>query len=196
MKKWIIGIGLIVLLLIIGYYTFIRPYNKMVEKEESVSAQWAQVENVYQRRLDLIPNLVNTVKGYADFEKSTLTQVIEARAKATSMRLDPSKLDAQSLKNFEQAQGQLGSALARLMVVSENYPELKANQNFLDLQTQLEGTENRITQERKKFNEVVQIYNRYIRIFPQNMIAGMYGFERKGYFESKPGSENAPEVKF
>lgn len=196
MKKWIIGIGLIVLLLIIGYYTFIRPYNKMVEKEESVSAQWAQVENVYQRRLDLIPNLVNTVKGYADFEKSTLTQVIEARAKATSMRLDPSKLDAQSLKNFEQAQGQLGSALARLMVISENYPELKANQNFLDLQTQLEGTENRITQERKKFNEVVQVYNRYIRIFPQNMIAGMYGFERKGYFESKPGSENAPEVKF
>ncbi len=196
MKKWIIGIGLIVLLLIIGYYTFIRPYNKMVEKEESVSAQWAQVENVYQRRLDLIPNLVNTVKGYADFEKSTLTQVIEARAKATSMRLDPSKLDAQSLKNFEQAQGQLGSALARLMVVSENYPELKANQNFLDLQTQLEGTENRITQERKKFNEVVQVYNRYIRIFPQNMIAGMYGFDRKGYFESKPGSENAPEVKF
>ncbi len=196
MKKWIIGIGLIVLLLIIGYYTFIRPYNKMVEKEESVSAQWAQVENVYQRRLDLIPNLVNTVKGYADFEKSTLTQVIEARAKATSMRLDPSKLDAQSLKNFEQAQGQLGSALARLMVISENYPELKANQNFLDLQTQLEGTENRITQERKKFNEVVQVYNRYIRIFPQNMIAGMYGFDRKGYFESKPGSENAPEVKF
>jgi len=110
--------------------------------------------------------------------------------------LDPSKLDAQSLKNFEQAQGQLGSALARLMVVSENYPELKANQNFLDLQTQLEGTENRITQERKKFNEVVQVYNRYIRIFPQNMIAGMYGFDRKGYFESKPGSENAPEVKF
>jgi LemA protein len=158
------------------------------------SAQWSQVENVYQRRADLIPNLVNTVKGYADFEKETLTQVIEARAKATSVNINPQNLDAQSLKNFQDAQSGLTSALSRLMVVVEKYPELKANQNFLDLQAQLEGTENRITVERQKFNEAAQAYNVNIRKFPRNIFAGMFGFEKKAYFEAEQGAEKAPEV--
>jgi len=196
MKKTLITIGIIVLFVILLFAFIVSPYNRMVSKEETVSSQWAQVENVYQRRLDLIPNLVNTVKGYADFEKSTLTGIIEARAKATSIRLDPAKLDEKSLEKFQQVQGELSSALARLMVVSERYPDLKANQNFLDLQAQLEGTENRIAVERKKFNEVVQEYNRYVRVFPQNMVAGIFGFERKGYFKSAVGAEKAPEVKF
>lgn len=171
-------------------------YNKMVEKEEAVESQWAQVENVYQRRADLIPNLVNTVKGYADFEKETLTQVIEARAKATSVNVDPSKLSPSKLRKFQQAQGQLSQALGRLMVVVERYPNLKANQNFLELQAQLEGTENRISVERKKFNQTVQAYNAYIRKFPNMLFANMFNFEKKGYFEADKGAEKAPKVEF
>ena len=168
----------------------------MVTMQEGVTAQWSQVENVYQRRSDLIPNLVNTVKGYADFEKETLTQVIEARAKATAVNINPDKLDAQSLHNFQNAQSGLSSALSKLMVVVEKYPELKANQGFLDLQAQLEGTENRITVERQKFNQTAQTYNTFIRTFPKNIFAGMFGFEKKAYFEAEKGAEKAPQVKF
>ena len=171
-------------------------YNSMVSKEEAISSQWAQVQNVYQRRADLIPNLVNTVKGYADFEKSTLTAVIEARAKATSVNIDASKLTPQTLKAFQEAQNGLQSSLARLMVVAEQYPQLKANQNFLELQAQLEGTENRITVERMKFNEVTRDFNTYIRKFPQVMVAKMFSFQSKPYFEAQQGAEKAPEVKF
>lgn len=168
----------------------------MVEKQELIEGQWAQVENSYQRRADLIPNLVNTVKGYAEFEKSTLTEVIEARSKATSVQIDPDKLTPENIAKFEQAQAGLSSALSRLLVVAEQYPNLKANQNFLELQAQLEGTENRIAVERNKFNEAVRDYNTYIRKFPNNMMAGMFGFEKKAYFEAKEGAENPPEVKF
>ena len=168
----------------------------MVNREEQVTGQWAQVENVYQRRADLIPNLVNTVKGYADFEQETLTQVIEARSKATSVNVDAGNLTPEKIAQFQQAQEGLSSALSRLMVVVERYPDLKANQNFLQLQSQLEGTENRIAVERKKFNDVTREYNTYVRNFPQNMLAGMYGFERKGYFEAEAGAEEVPEVEF
>ncbi len=171
-------------------------YNEMVSREEAISGQWAQVENVYQRRADLIPNLVNTVKGYADFEQETLTQVIEARAKATSTTISADNLSPESLAQFQQAQNGLGSALSKLMVVVERYPDLKANQNFRDLQAQLEGTENRIAVERKKFNDAVQGYNTYIRKFPQNFVAGWFDFEKKGYFEADEGASKAPEVKF
>jgi len=168
----------------------------MVQKNETVVQQWAQVENTYQRRADLIPNLVSTVKGYADFEKSTLTEVIEARAKATSVNIDPSNLNASQIQQFQSAQGELSSALSRLMVVVERYPDLKANQNFLELQAQLEGTENRIAVERKKFNETTQAFNTYIKTFPQTMMAGMFGFSEKAYFEADAGAEKVPEVKF
>nr|WP_319270373.1 LemA family protein [uncultured Draconibacterium sp.] len=171
-------------------------YNKMVEMDEQVTASWAQVENVYQRRADLIPNLVNTVKGYAEHEQETLTGVIEARSKATSVNVDPTKLNAQSLQQFNQAQEGLSSALSKLMVVVERYPELKANQNFLDLQAQLEGTENRIAVERRKFNQTTQSYNAYIRKFPRVIYAGWFGFEKKTYFEAQQGAEQAPEVQF
>ena len=168
----------------------------MVDMEEQVSSQWAQVENVYQRRADLIPNLVNTVKGYAEHEQETLTGVIEARAKATSVNIDPENLSPQAIEQFNQAQEGLSSALSRLMVVVERYPDLKANQNFLDLQAQLEGTENRIAVERRKFNEVTQTYNAYIRKFPQLIYSGWFGFDKKNYFESQAGSDQAPEVQF
>ena len=171
-------------------------YNSMVKLDEKVSAQWAQVENVYQRRADLIPNLVNTVKGYANFEKDVLTAVTEARAKATSVNVDASKLSPESIQQFQQAQGQLSSSLSKLLVVVEKYPDLKANQNFLELQSQLEGTENRITVERGRFNEVTQEYNSTIRSFPNNIMAGMFGFSKKGYFEAEKGAEKVPEVKF
>lgn len=171
-------------------------YNTMVEKQEAVTAQWAQVENVYQRRADLIPNLVATVKGYADFEQETLTAVIEARAKATGITVDPTNLDASSIQQFQAAQDGLSSALSRLMVVVERYPDLKANQNFLELQAQLEGTENRISVERKKFNDTARDYNTYIRKFPNNMIAGMFDFDKKEYFEADAGAEKAPKVEF
>lgn len=171
-------------------------YNKMVSLEENVASQWANVENVYQRRLDLIPNLVNTVKGYAAHEQETFTKVIEARAKATQVNINPQNLNAESLKQFQAAQGELSSALSKLMVVVEQYPDLKANQNFLDLQAQLEGTENRIAVERRKFNEIVQSYNSYIRSFPRIIYSGWFGFEKKTYFEAEAGAEKAPEVKF
>jgi LemA protein len=171
-------------------------YNKMVTMDEQVTSQWAQVENVYQRRADLIPNLVNTVKGYAAHERETLEGVIEARSKATSVNIDPSKLTPESIQQFNQAQEGLSSALSRLMVVVERYPDLKANQNFLDLQAQLEGTENRIAVERKKFNDTTQTYNAYIRKFPQVIYAGWFGFEKKTYFEAQQGAEKAPEVQF
>ena len=171
-------------------------YNRMVELDESVTAQWAQVENSCQRRADLIPNLVNTVKGYADFEQETLTQVIEARSKATGITVNPENLNAESIQQFQAAQDGLGSALSRLMVVVERYPELKANQNFLELQSQLEGTENRIAVERRKFNEATRGYNTYIRRFPKNIVASIFGFDKKGYFEAAEGSEVAPKVEF
>jgi LemA protein len=168
----------------------------MVGMNEGVNAQWSQVENVYQRRLDLIPNLVKTVQGYANFEKSTLTAVIEARAKATSVNINPENLNAESLKQFQSAQSGLGSALSRLMVVVEKYPDLKANQNFLELQAQLEGTENRIAVERMKFNETAQLYNTYIRQFPRNIYASLFSFEKKAYFEAETGANKAPKVDF
>jgi LemA protein len=196
MKKTWIVLAVIAVLLLLAYSSVKSSYNNMVTMQEGVTAQWSQVENVYQRRTDLIPNLVNTVKGYADFEKETLTQVIEARAKATSVNINPDKLDAQSLQNFQNAQSGLSSALSKLMVVVEKYPDLKANQGFLDLQAQLEGTENRITVERQKFNQSAQNYNTLIRTFPKNIFAGMFGFEKKAYFEAEKGAEKAPEVKF
>ena len=171
-------------------------YNRLVEQDEAINQQWAQVENAYQRRADLIPNLVNTVKGYADFEQETLTQVIEARSKATSVNVNPENLSPESIQNFQAAQDQLSSALSRLMVVVERYPDLKANQNFLELQAQLEGTENRIAFERKKFNDAVATYNTSVRRFPRNIIASIFGFDRKGYFEAEQGADEAPEVNF
>jgi LemA protein len=195
-RTWIIVIVVLVILGIWGYSSFKNSYNSMVIGEEGVSAQWAQVENVYQRRADLIPNLVNTVKGYADFEKETLQGVIEARAKATSVNINADQLNPQTFQAFQQAQDGLSSALSRLMVVVERYPELKANQNFLELQAQLEGTENRIAVERKKFNDVTRAYNTNIRQFPRNLFANLYGFETKPYFEAQEGAETAPEVQF
>lgn len=191
----IIG-AVIALFLIIIIIWATRSYNQMVTMNEGVTSQWGNVETQYQRRSDLIPNFVNTVKGAANFEQTTLTQVIEARAKATSVTIDPKNLNEASMAQFQQAQGQVSSALARLMVVVEKYPELKATQNFRDLQTELEGTENRISTERRKFNEVAQVYNTYIKRFPQNLLAGMFGFDSKPYFKSAEGAEKAPEVKF
>ncbi len=171
-------------------------YNSMVKLDEQVTSQWAQVENVYQRRVDLIPNLEASVKGAANFEKETLTQVIEARAKATSINVDPTKLTPESISQFQAAQGQLSQSLGRLLATVEAYPELKANQNFLELQAQLEGTENRITVERQKFNTVTQEYNSTIRTFPNNLTAGMFGFKAKGYFQAEAGANKAPKVAF
>lgn len=195
MKKLIFP-GVIVLLLLIVGGSACTSYNSMVDKQETVSSAWSQVENVYQRRADLIPNLVETVKGYASHEKQTLEGVIEARSKATSTTIDASNMNAESLKKFQAAQDGLSSALSRLMVVVERYPDLKANQNFLQLQAQLEGTENRIAVERKKFNDTAKDYNAYIRKFPRNIWAGMFNFEKRPYFEASEGAENAPEVKF
>ncbi|MBR4300975.1 MAG: LemA family protein [Bacteroidales bacterium] len=180
----------------IGIIWGVRINNRMITAEEGVSAAWAQVENVYQRRMDLIPNLVSTVKGAADFEKGTLEAVIDARAKATSVQVDANTLSEANIAAFQKAQDGLSSALSRLMVTVERYPELKATENFRDLQAQLEGTENRITTERNKFNEVVKSYNTMIRKFPNSIIADMGGFEKKGYFTAKEGAENAPEVNF
>jgi LemA protein len=196
---WIVAIsifGIIFFVVLIGILTGVSTYNKLVSKEETVNQQWANVQNVYQRRADLIPNLVSTVKGVANFEKSTLTAVIEARAKATSVNINPKNLDDASLQKFQSAQDGLSSAIGRLMVVVEKYPELKATQNFTELQAQLEGTENRITVERRNFNEVAQAYNTYLRRFPSNIFAGMFGFSKKAYFEAQKGAENAPKVEF
>lgn len=171
-------------------------YNNMVTQDEGVKTAWSQVENQYQRRSDLIPNLVNAVKGYASHEKETLEGVIQARAAATQTTIDPSNLTEESMKRFQSAQGELSSALSRLMVVIERYPELKANENFKELQAQLEGTENRISTERKRFNEVAQSYNTYIRQFPNTILSGMFGFLPKAYFSAEAGAEKAPKVEF
>lgn len=171
-------------------------YNKLVNLDENVKARWGAVQSDYQRRADLIPNLVNTVKGAANFEQETLTRVIEARAKATSMNINPGDLTPENVQRFQQAQGELSGALSSLLVTVERYPELKANQNFLDLQKQLEGTENRINVSRKDFNESVLQYNSSVRRFPNNLFAGMFGFGIKQGFVAEPGSERAPEVKF
>jgi len=195
-RTWIIVLIVLAVVVISSIRWGIRTYNGFISLEEGIEGQWANVENVYQRRADLIPNLVNTVRGYADFEQETLTQVIEARASATSVTVDPTNLTPESLAAFQQAQEGLGSALSRLLVTIERYPELKANQNFLELQAQLEGTENRIAVERRKFNEVTRGFNTAIRKFPASMIANLKDFERKGYFEAVEGSETAPVVEF
>jgi len=181
-----------------GCSSLSRTYNNMVSMEEAVTANWSQVENVYQRRMDLIPNLVATVKGYASHEQETFTQIADARSKAGgTMQISDEVLNnPESFQRFQQAQGELGTALQRLMVVSENYPELKANQNFLALQDQLEGTENRISVERKRFNDTVRVYNTYIKQFPRIFIANMAGFDEKNYFQAAEGSSIAPSVSF
>lgn len=197
MKKILVIITLVLFSLVfLGIMVFGGTYNSLVRLDESVDGQWAQVENVYQRRADLIPNLVETVKGYASHERETLEAVVKARAQATSVNVSPDNLSQADIQKFQQAQGGLRSALGRLMVVIEKYPDLKANQNFQSLQAQLEGTENRITFERKTFNEKVKSYNTEIRIFPKSIIAGMMGFQQRGYFQAEQGAEQAPKVKF
>lgn len=185
---WII-VGLLVIWVI-------GKYNGIAGKDQNVKKTWGNVESDYQRRMDLIPNLVNTVKGYANFEKETLTKVIEARASATQVKIDPTNLTPQKLAEFQQAQGGLSQALGRLMVVAEQYPDLKANQNFLDLQSQLEGTENRINVSRQRFNDAVNEYNSSIVTFPGNFVAMIGGFKEKGFFQAQTGADKAPEVKF
>ena len=194
-KSWIIIIVIVLVLFFTGSW-FVGKYNTMVINNEVVNEKWAQVENVYQRRADLIPNLVATVKGYASHEQETLQGVVEARAKATSTTIDAGNMDAAALQKFQAAQSGLSSALSRLMVVVEKYPDLKANQNFLDLQAQLEGTENRIAVERKRFNEAARNYNLSIKVFPNSMLAGMYGFEKRSYFEAEETAKTAPKVEF
>lgn len=196
MKKTWIVLAVVAAVILIIFLWFKSSYNGLVVLDENVKGKWANVESQYQRRADLIPNLVNTVKGYADFEKSTLTQVMEARANATRITISPEKLDENSIQKFQNAQNQVSSALGRLMAVAENYPNLKANQNFLDLQSQLEGTENRITVARNDFNAEVKTYNQTIRKFPQMIFASMFGFEKAAYFEADKGAQKAPEVKF
>lgn len=191
-KTTIIVIAVLAVLVIWG----ITSYNGLVKLQENVDKGWSNVENQYQRRLDLIPNLVNTVKGYATHEQQTFTQVVEARAKATQVTINAGDLNEESLKKFQQAQGELSSALSRLLAVSESYPDLKANTNFLELQAQLEGTENRIAVERRNFNEIAQQYNQKIRSFPSVIIAGMLGFDRKPYFQAEEGANKAPKVEF
>lgn len=196
MKKGVVALVIVVAILAIFVFWSIGTYNNLVSQDEAVKSQWGNVENVYQRRADLIPNLVATVKGYATHEEKTLTEVVEARAKATQITIDPSKLNATNVAAFEKAQSGLSSALSRLMVTVERYPDLKANQNFLDLQSQLEGTENRIAVERRKYNEVAQQFNTQIRSFPANMVAGLGNFQAKGYFTATQEAQTAPVVKF
>lgn len=196
MKKGL-TVLLIVAAVVAGLFLWVKgAYNGMVTADENVQSTWAQVENVYQRRADLIPNLVATVKGYAQHESQTLENVVSARAKATQMTIDPADLSEEAIARFSEAQGELSSALGRLLLIQENYPDLKANQNFSELQAQLEGTENRIATERMKFNETAKAYNTLIRKFPDNIIASMFGFEKKGYFEAQAGAETAPKVEF
>jgi LemA protein len=196
MKKSIIVILAIVAVIAIIFLWYQGVYNGLVKADEQVNAQWGNVENQYQRRADLVPNLVATVKGYAEHEQSTLQGVVEARAKATSVNINANNLNEQTMAQFQQAQGELSSALSRLLVSVEAYPDLKANQNFLDLQAQLEGTENRIATERTRFNEVAQSYNTLVRKFPNNIIASISNFSQKPYFKAEAGAEKAPEVKF
>ena len=196
MKRGYVVLIVIVAVVLVLFFWVKGMYNSMVRMDEGVSSAWAQVENVYQRRADLVPNLVATVKGYAEHESSTLEAVVNARAKATQMTVDPSSLSEAEIAQFTAAQDELGAAIGRLLVSVERYPDLKANQNFLELQAQLEGTENRITVERQKFNEAARSYNVTIRRFPNNIFAGMFGFEKKGYFEASEGAEQAPVVSF
>ena len=189
---WIIPVGIIVIL---GMWA-IGGYNGMVKMDEQVQNKWANVETQYQRRADLIPNLVSTVKGYAKHEQQTLEDVVKARSEATQLKVDAENLTPEKLAAFQKAQSGVSSALGRLLAVAENYPDLKANQNFLELQSQLEGTENRITVARKDFNDAAKSYNQSIRQFTKNILAGMFGFEKKSYFEAEAGSEKAPKVEF
>lgn len=191
-KTWIIIIAVIAVIAIYG----VSSYNSMVSQEEAVGTAWSNVENQYQRRADLIPNLVNTVKGYAAHEKETFDAVVSARAKATQTTVSIDDLTPEKMEAYQRAQGEVGSALSRLLAITENYPELKANENFQTLQAQLEGTENRISVERRNFNDVARAYNTSIRRFPKNIFAGMFGFEKRPYFEAQEGAEKAPEVKF
>jgi len=192
-SKSVLIFGLIVLVLVLWG---VKAYNNMVTQEEGVSTAWANVESQYQRRADLIPNLVNTVKGYAAHESETLQAVVNARTKATSINIDADNMTAEQLQEYQKAQSEVGGALGRLIAISENYPDLKANQNFLELQAQLEGTENRIAVERKNFNDAAKKYNTYIRKFPQSLLSGVFGFDKKPYFEAEEGSQKAPTVQF
>ena len=189
---WIIPVGILVLVVLWA----IGGYNGMVKMDEQVQNSWANVETQYQRRADLIPNLVSTVKGYAKHEQQTLEEVVKARSEATQLKVDAENLTPEKLAAFQKAQSGVSSALGRLLAVAENYPDLKANQNFLELQSQLEGTENRITVARKDFNDTAKSYNQAIRQFPKNILAGLFGFEKKSYFEAEAGSEKAPKVEF
>lgn len=196
MKKGTLVLVVLLGILLIGGCMTCNLQKTLVSTDENVKSKWGEVQNQYQRRADLVPNLVNTVKGAANFEQKTLTDVINARARATSIQVNPDNLTPEKLREFQSAQGELSQALGRLMVVSEQYPELKANQNFLALQDQLEGTENRITVARKNYNEAVQGYNVSVRSFPNNIIAGMLGFTPKGMFEADAGAQKAPQVQF
>jgi LemA protein len=196
MKKNTLVILIVIAVIVLLGGCGVSKYNSIVGLDEAVKTSWGTVQSQYQRRTDLIPNLVATVKGAANFEKETLTQVIEARAKATSITVNPQDLTPEKMQQFQQAQGQLSTALGRLLAVSESYPDLKANQNFRDLQAQIEGTENRIGVARKDFNETVKVYNSSIRTFPNNIVAGFGGFQARPYFEAQQGAENAPKVQF
>ena len=196
MKKGLITLVIIAVVVLGGFVWVKNGYNKMVVADEDVQAAWAQVENVYQRRADLIPNLVATVKGYAEHESKTLESVIAARSKATQVTVDPANLTEEAIAEYNKAQGELSSALGRLLMITENYPDLKANQNFLELQAQLEGTENRIAVARKEFNEIARTYNVAVRRFPANLVAGICGFDTKAYFEADEAAAQAPVVQF
>ena len=195
-KGTLITVTVIAVIVLALFFWVKNSYNGLVKADEQVKSAWSQVENVYQRRADLIPNLVATVKGYADHESETLESVVEARSKATRVSIDPENLDPDRIAEFQEAQGELSQALGRLIMLQENYPDLKANQNFRDLQAQLVGTENRISTERMKFNETARSYNTMVRSFPKNIIASMFGFDTKGYFEASEGAETAPKVEF
>lgn len=196
MKKSVKIIIVVAVILVVCVVFCVSRYNSLVTLDESVTTAWSNVETQYQRRADLIPNLVNTVKGYASHESETLTAVIEARSKATSLNIDPENLTAEKLKEFQSAQGELSTALGRLIAIGESYPDLKANENFRDLQVQLEGTENRITESRRNYNTAVQTYNVKVRSFPDNIIATLFGFEKKSQFSADAGAEKAPTVEF
>ncbi|MBA2422451.1 MAG: LemA family protein [Chitinophagales bacterium] len=196
MNKTLVVVGIVVLIVIILYSTFKGAYNTMVTKSQDTQAKWASVESQYQRRNDLYNSVVKVIQGSADFERGTLKDVIEARSRATSVTVDPTKLTPESIQQFQQAQDQFSSAFSRLLVVVEQYPTLQTTQQFRDFQTQIEGTENRINKSRDDFNVSVQDYNTYIKRFPSNLMAGMFGFSEKGYFSSNPGSENPPDIDF
>lgn len=195
-KPVIITLAVIAAVVVAVALWAVAGYNSLVNADEAVSTAWSNVENQYQRRADLIPNLVNTVKGYAAHEKETLDAVVSARTRATQVTVDADNMTPEKFTEYQKAQGEVGAALSRLIAISESYPDLKANQNFLELQAQLEGTENRISVERRNFNETAKSYNASIRRFPNNLLAGMFGFEKRLYFEAQEGAEKVPEVSF